>query len=226
MTEIKPIETIYKGYRFRSRLEARWAVFFDALDILYEYEKEGYELGEAGWYLPDFWLPQFKTWIEIKPNVAPGEETLEQIERASVKARALRNLTSYPVLICTGLPKDGIWCTLIASDLTDSSGGDSEWHATFAENMATGKPCLLVHDRKPNRLMCTSNFEVLDRIKTVGAAAKEWFPDGEYRFGLESYCDHIEEQEFFVHRTVDGQTTTFEAAIKARQARFEYGEQG
>jgi hypothetical protein len=25
----KAIETHYKGYRFRSRLEARWAVFFD-----------------------------------------------------------------------------------------------------------------------------------------------------------------------------------------------------
>ena len=28
---IKAIETVYNGYRFRSRLEARWAVFFDAL---------------------------------------------------------------------------------------------------------------------------------------------------------------------------------------------------
>ena len=27
---IKAIPTEYKGYRFRSRLEARWAVFFDA----------------------------------------------------------------------------------------------------------------------------------------------------------------------------------------------------
>lgn len=33
---IKPIETKYKGYRFRSRLEARWAVFFDALGISWE----------------------------------------------------------------------------------------------------------------------------------------------------------------------------------------------
>ncbi len=52
--KIKAIETIYNGYRFRSRLEARWAVFFDALGIKYEYEKEGYDLGELGWYLPDF----------------------------------------------------------------------------------------------------------------------------------------------------------------------------
>ena len=26
----QPIETMYRGYRFRSRLEARWAVFFTA----------------------------------------------------------------------------------------------------------------------------------------------------------------------------------------------------
>ena len=39
--QIKAIETVYKGYRFRSRLEARWAVFFDALGIHYRYELEG-----------------------------------------------------------------------------------------------------------------------------------------------------------------------------------------
>ena len=42
MSEIKAIETYYKGYRFRSRLEARWAVFFDAAGIKYEYEPEGF----------------------------------------------------------------------------------------------------------------------------------------------------------------------------------------
>lgn len=38
MSEIKPIQTRYKGYHFRSRLEARWAVFFDALGIAWKYE--------------------------------------------------------------------------------------------------------------------------------------------------------------------------------------------
>jgi hypothetical protein len=41
---MKPIETKYKGYRFRSRLEARWAVFFDALKMGYKYEMEGFDL--------------------------------------------------------------------------------------------------------------------------------------------------------------------------------------
>lgn len=68
---IKAIETRYKGYRFRSRLEARWAVFFDAMGMKWEYEPEGFDLGDAGWYLPDFRVrtPQGNfCWYEIKPK--------------------------------------------------------------------------------------------------------------------------------------------------------------
>lgn len=67
--DLKPIETQYKGYRFRSRLEARWAVFFDALGIEWIYEPEGFDLGDdVGWYLPDFWLPTWNAWVDIKPS--------------------------------------------------------------------------------------------------------------------------------------------------------------
>lgn len=65
---IKAIQTEYKGYRFRSRLEARWAVFFDSLGIKWHYEPEGYDLGDDGWYLPDFFLPDKNVWIEVKPE--------------------------------------------------------------------------------------------------------------------------------------------------------------
>ncbi len=51
------IETEYAGCRFRSRIEARWAVFFDHLGIEWQYEAQGYEL-PSGRYLPDFWLPK------------------------------------------------------------------------------------------------------------------------------------------------------------------------
>jgi hypothetical protein len=54
--KIKAVETEYNGYLFRSRLEARWAVFFDACGIDYEYEPEGYDLGNGLMYLPDFLL--------------------------------------------------------------------------------------------------------------------------------------------------------------------------
>lgn len=78
---IKAIETEYKRYRFRSRLEARWAVFFDTLGIKWLYEPEGFECiappefhadldlfsnPEVIRYLPDFFLPDSKTWVEVK----------------------------------------------------------------------------------------------------------------------------------------------------------------
>jgi hypothetical protein len=63
---MKAIETRYKGYRFRSRLEARWAVYFDALGVKWTYEYEGFELPNGTRYLPDFYLPDFDEYVEIK----------------------------------------------------------------------------------------------------------------------------------------------------------------
>ncbi len=73
--KIRAIETHYAGCRFRSRLEARWAVFFDTLGIKWVYEPEGYILPNGEWYLPDFWLPQVKMFAEMKPEkFSPAEE--------------------------------------------------------------------------------------------------------------------------------------------------------
>jgi hypothetical protein len=62
---IKAIETRYAGCHFRSRLEARWAVFFDQLGIKWEYEVDGFELS-TGRYLPDFLLTDCSTWVEVR----------------------------------------------------------------------------------------------------------------------------------------------------------------
>lgn len=51
---IRAIETSYDGRLFRSRAEARWAAFFKALGLVYEYEPEGLELPDSRRYLPDF----------------------------------------------------------------------------------------------------------------------------------------------------------------------------
>lgn len=66
---IKAIETNYKGCRFRSRLEARWAVFFDALGVEWQYEKEGFEFEDGTRYLPDFWIPSHNMWVEVKGSL-------------------------------------------------------------------------------------------------------------------------------------------------------------
>lgn len=106
---IKPIETAYNGYRFRSRNEARWAVFLDALQIRYEYEKEGFELGGNLRYLPDFWLPDMKFWLEIKgPEVSDAEWE---------KPARLALTQEYSVFLISGSP----WPGAHTMDLIDNN---------------------------------------------------------------------------------------------------------
>lgn len=69
-----PIPTEYNGVKFRSRLEARWAVFMDAARIRWAYEFEGFQLWGGVWYVPDFWLPDLEVWLEIKPTAPTDAE--------------------------------------------------------------------------------------------------------------------------------------------------------
>jgi hypothetical protein len=108
--EIKPIETVYNGYRFRSRLEARWAVFFDSLRVEYLYEPEGFQT-EYGRYLPDFFLPKiavrtvsnkkFGTFFEVKqPNYRPNKKADSIIrELVKFKKSALILACGYPEIL-------------------------------------------------------------------------------------------------------------------------------
>jgi hypothetical protein len=76
---IKAIETRYAGYRFRSRLEARWAVFFESLGAQWEYEPEGFDLDSVQ-YLPDFRVTtgDLVYWYEVKPK---GTDSCEKFLR-------------------------------------------------------------------------------------------------------------------------------------------------
>jgi hypothetical protein len=107
---MKPIETIYNGYRFRSRLEARWAVFFDVLGIKWVYEPEGYDLGRLGYYLPDFWLTEIGCFAEVKP------QTFTEVEWN--KASAL----PQHCLVLDGVPENKYYTV----------AGDPENHGDFS----------------------------------------------------------------------------------------------
>ena len=95
---IKAIETVYNGYRMRSRLEARWAIAFDVMGIKWAYELEGFELSNGVRYLPDFWFPEVKCWAEVKP----GTFTTEEKERCQL----LADSTGKPVILLDGMPED------------------------------------------------------------------------------------------------------------------------
>lgn len=97
----KAIETVYNGYKFRSRLEARWAVFFDSLGVVYEYEPEGFDLTEVAeskkpiYYLPDFYLPELDCFVEVKGK----KPTLEEIRKCIM----LRQATEKDVILLWGV---------------------------------------------------------------------------------------------------------------------------
>lgn len=94
---IKPIETRAYGHRFRSRLEARWAVAFTEARIAWQYEIEGFDL-PSGPYLPDFWLPQVSMWAEVKGSGF----SLSELHKAHDLAKA----SGRPVLLLIGQPAD------------------------------------------------------------------------------------------------------------------------
>jgi hypothetical protein len=73
---IPAIETRAYGCRFRSRLEARWAVFLTEAGFDWEYEPEGAALA-SGNYLCDFRVTGpngVQVWLEVKPKLADGDQ--------------------------------------------------------------------------------------------------------------------------------------------------------
>jgi hypothetical protein len=117
---MKAIETHYKGYHFRSRLEARWAVFFDALGIKWEYEVEGYELKDGTKYLPDFYLPKFHSgmYCEVKPD---GGDFSKAIKFARE--------TESNLWLCEGMPE-----TKPSIVYFYNMGEDGEWKSLCVPN--------------------------------------------------------------------------------------------
>jgi hypothetical protein len=92
---IQAIETRYGGHLFRSRTEARWAVFFNAAKITFEYEAEGFVV-DGRRYLPDFWLPQAGMFFEVK-GVEPSQSEINLCQR-------LADLRRCTVLLAIGPP--------------------------------------------------------------------------------------------------------------------------
>lgn len=89
---IRALPATFNDIRFRSRTEARWAVFMTELGVEWHYEYEGFAL-PSGYYLPDFWLPktdggcfvevkgQDLTWIRGDPEVRILQELAEETKR-------------------------------------------------------------------------------------------------------------------------------------------------
>ena len=64
---------IFKGVQFRSQLEIRFVTQLEARQINWVYEAE--RLGDGN-YLVDFYLPDFKCWVEVKGRFEPRDDYL------------------------------------------------------------------------------------------------------------------------------------------------------
>lgn len=144
---MKAIETQYKGYRFRSRLEARWAVFFDALRLPWQYEPEGFEL-PSGRYLPDFFLPVQEYWIEIKG--------LEPSTRELKLAQDLADQTRQPVFVAVGLPDQEGW--LHRPRGTTPRCAKLAWARTSPEAVAAAKSARFDHGESGAPMKLTPGY--------------------------------------------------------------------
>lgn len=177
---IKAKETLYNGYRFRSRLEAKWAVFFDACGVEYEYEPEGFDLGNGVGYLPDFllhgvrgdWMtpgePELRDlWIEVKGNATAADLEKINIFAGEMYASGQR-YRERPILILGNFPAGDRWSE-VYRNLLFLRGSQRErtnmfdcWTLNFGN-----RPAILAINMDGQLELCCDKDRLEDRVNAV-----------------------------------------------------------
>lgn len=226
---ITPIETHYAGYRFRSRLEARWAVFFDHLNIPWDYEPQGY-LIDGKPYLPDFLLypdTDLAFWLEIKGTL-PSDEEL-------AKAQGLANGTGINAYLYFAKPEAPAPDLSHIATMSEYMDGPDQWIWDDQEGWLCvgGGPPQWQIGLKPTAFRLNAN----PKIDRAPKSHHWWWTDCRFcgrvvlkMHGQVGVCpqrhaeDWIDEGLYprFAHRT----PRLLEAYRAARSARFEHGEKG
>ena len=205
--DYKAIETYYNGYRFRSRLEARWAVFFDSMKIRYLYENEGFERffedeGPSIKYLPDFYLPDYDLFAEVKGIRHRGQMTKEDAYKMSW-------MIDYD-----GPCKQGI---IMLGNIPESKGADTMDWAVW---LWTGKGLAwqyFMQDYPPH----IETDQCVSDIRHPDSAPVEFDKNDDYVL-TESVCFQWESDCGIPYRS---KKTIVEKSLQAaRAARFEHNE--
>jgi hypothetical protein len=137
------ISTVYKGVQMRSRLEARWAAFFDIINKNWVYEPFDMD----GW-IPDFAWSVNEPWdaiplFEVKPIRALDHPDLAPVDVTNTIEKALgSDIEKYsPVVL--GLDPSAMWvCNRNRQWKLDSPFSAVNWHPawTMACNASQYKP--------------------------------------------------------------------------------------
>ena len=215
---IKAIETRYSGYRFRSRLEARWAVFFNELHLKWEYEPEGFSFNGQS-YLPDFKInlaeeDGITTYVEVKGDTSKFDTKryIEFLESCG---------DSYVMLLLASIP--------------DVSKGSPQhvilthYKGVHIGCYSFGYPIFPAFDHVNKQRLMMPKFEYhqellgeggiytgyVTYITKNGKQRLDQILDGEYIPWAKEPCSSP---------SIDG--VVMSAYIAARSARFEHGENG
>lgn len=239
---MQAIQTEYNGYKFRSRLEARWAVFFDMLKVRYHYEPEGYVLDDGKKYLPDFYLPDWCAYVEIKGQwPLPEEESRKLLTFAQQAAEDWK----YLYVLHGDIPKaceyvknsmkfEHIYWTKIGSIYCDvettifDSRNQPEYYEPADQYEMKCKICgfNFLHIRE-----VVKNIDDENRISTIisfeceeGCKYKQTMRNRKGNLYMDYQDASYTEGKFLSHLSGHCIATLDDALHAARTARFEHGE--
>lgn len=216
---IKAIETEYNGYKFRSRLEARWAVFFDALGVEYQYEPEGYEYwgteeGKTRW-LPDFRLPkEGNLLVEVKGS---DEALNEDWDRLSLAVDFCNTPASDGLLILGDIPnpEDIGWGKIPVFSYLEWAKGVKCDFAAFTDERS--------YKRKNRSYLITGINNILSSVYSLDGG--EFEVDYTEAFSSMPKCVSTRPRTISRDDLLSNQFKVLKKAYKvARQARFDHGE--
>jgi hypothetical protein len=209
--ERNAIETRYAGCRFRSRLEARWAVFFDKLGIGWEYEPQGYRVGGTP-YLPDFWLPKMRQWVEVKGSTLNLRERVVMAKAVFPGGGLPYNLNG--VLLLGSIPDVRVSGVKVAHPRFFFHEGDLYRNPFyFSEDTIDDPP-----EWRVARAIIGRTDQHLADLLWVSEASSAWSPT--------AYINDPHVTGFTRRKSTPAERRVAKAYVAARSARFEHGERG
>jgi hypothetical protein len=159
MPRVQAIETQYAGYRFRSRLEARWAVFFDRAGIAWDYEPEGLIVPVGRdyiRYLPDFWV-QTGHWGEVKGHLE--QKDLLRLLKIATGLSGCQTRGKADVVVFGNVPREGscLWPVQL------------HWHdELWAVPWTIGKDCPVDTPRAPRIRLAHQHSDAINELLIEG----------------------------------------------------------
>ena len=208
---IKAINTRYKGCHFRSRLEARWAVFFDYVGVKWLYEPQGFTLPSGDNYLPDFYLPDIDVWIEVKGCSIHDIDNLNY--DGAIKVIDFSECTGKRIFVLGEIPDGGLLYYCMDEQFKDDAGVVHEYPRHISSPVDFSE--YTFHVRDCCELIIDDFGDGFDLA--IGTVVGEYLPY--HGVKQEGPCKRCGAKKW-------RHTTPIKAFKAALSARFEHGENG